>query len=179
MNRLSKDLETLDQDAAPECVFFIDVLLQSIAILGIVIYAIPIFSLLSIFIIFGYGVIGALYIVSSRDLKRLESVQRSPIYSLVGEILGGSVAIRAFGDAGRFTRHCLRLIDKTNRPFYMMWLANRWLSLRVDIFASLISFTVAIFLLFTPGIDAGLAGFALSYSIMLVDSVLWVVRVCE
>ncbi len=182
MNRIAKDMETIDQDTAADCVFFIDVLIQSVAILGIVIYAIPIFSVVSVLVILGYGTIGALYIVSSRDLKRIESVQRSPIYSLVGEILNGSVAIRAFGDAGRFVRHSLRLIDKTNRPFYMLWMANRWLSLRVDIFAALISFTVAIFLIGTPTIDAGLAGFALSYAIMLVDSVLWVVRVysmCE
>ncbi|KDN52874.1 hypothetical protein K437DRAFT_292771 [Tilletiaria anomala UBC 951] len=177
MNRLSKDMEAIDQEAAGDCVFFLDVFLQSIAIIGIVVFALPIFGALSIVIVGVYFAIGALYITSSRDLKRIESVQRSPIFTLVGEIIGGSVAIRAFGDAGRFTRHCLRLIDRTNGPFYFLWCANRWLSLRVDTFAALISFVVALFLLLTPGVDAGLAGFTLSYSIMLVDSVLWVVRV--
>lgn len=119
-SRLSKDQETVDQDIAPGLLFLCDCVLSSLAVLAVIIYATPAFAFAAIFIIILYFVIGALYIVSSRDLKRIESVQRSPIYTLTGEVLGGAVIIRAYGDAARFTRHCLRLVDKANRPFFFL-----------------------------------------------------------
>lgn len=176
MNRLSKDIETIDQDLSPQIIFFVDVTLQTAVILLVACYAVPVFTVFAILVVFLYWVIGALYVVSSRDLKRLESVSRSPIFTLVGEVLSGAVIIRAYGDASRFTRHCLRLIDKTNRPFYFLWAENRWLSLRVDALAMVVSFAMSLFLILTPTVDAPLAGFALSFTIQLVNSVLWVLR---
>jgi ABC-type multidrug transport system fused ATPase/permease subunit len=176
MNRLSKDVETIDQDVTMSLVFFIDVCLQSLVILLVACVSLPVFTIVAVIIIVLYWMIGALYIVSSRDLKRLESVTRSPVFTLVGEVLSGSVVIRAYGDASRFTRHCLRLIDKTNRPFYMLWCENRWLSVRVDCLATITSFIVAIFLVYAEHIDAALAGFILSFTIQLVNAVLWVMR---
>lgn len=176
MNRFSKDLEAVDQEIAPTFLFLIDVILQGAVILGVASYALPPMLLFSVFIVLVYAAIGALYIVSSRDLKRIESVQRSPIFTLVGEVLGGAVAIRAYGDAARFTRHCLRLIDKASRPFFFLWYENRWLSMRVDTFAGIVSFIVGLGLIWKPDVDAALAGFTLSFTIQLVDAALWTVR---
>ena len=72
------------------------------------------------------------YIRSSRDLKRLETVQRSPLYQLLGETLNGVVTIRAYGDERRFVEDNFRRIDTHNRPFIYLWATNRWLALRVD-----------------------------------------------
>lgn len=176
MNRLSKDVEMIDQDIATQFVFFVDVCLQSAVIMFIACYTIPLFTIVAIVVVLLYWIVGALYVVSSRDLKRLESVTRSPIFTLVGEVLSGAVVIRAYGDASRFTRHCLRLIDKTNRPFYYLWAENRWLSVRVDVLAAIVSLAMAVFLILNQDVDAALAGFALSFTIQLVNAVLWVMR---
>lgn len=176
MNRLSKDVETIDQDITMSLMFFVDVCLQSVIIMLVACYSLPIFTVFAVVIVILYWLIGALYIVSSRDLKRLESVTRSPIFTLVGEVLSGAVVIRAYGDASRFTRHCLRLIDKTNRPFYLLWCENRWLSVRVDGLAVITSFAVAMFLIVDERVDAAMAGFTLSFTIQLVNAVLWVMR---
>lgn len=176
MNRFSKDLETIDQEIAPTLLFLLNVMLQGIVILVVSSYALPPMTGFSVLILGVYGLIGAVYIVSSRDLKRIESVQRSPIFTLVGEVLGGAVAIRAYGDAARFTRHCLRLIDKSSRPFFFLWYENRWLSMRVDTFAGLVSLGVGFGLIWKQDIDAALAGFTLSFTIQLVDAALWTVR---
>ncbi|KAE8251675.1 hypothetical protein A4X06_0g2584 [Tilletia controversa] len=176
VNRASKDIEALDQEMGGGLLFLSEMILQTVAIFGIVIWANPYFIFIGIFILFAFFTIGSLYLGSARDLKRIESVTRSPIYSLIGEVLSGSVIIRAYADSGRFARHTLRLIDQTNRPFYTLWLTNRWLSIRVDTMAALTAMCTALFMILNPRVDAGLAGFTLSYTIQLVDTVLWTVR---
>ncbi|KAN0061178.1 Transporter of the ATP-binding cassette (ABC) [Thecaphora frezii] len=176
MNRLSKDVETVDQEMAVCLLFLVDCTLTCAAILMLICWATPAFILAAIVIIGVYYIIGALYLVSSRDLKRIESVERSPIYTVVGEVLSGCVTIRAYGDAGRFTRHTLRLVDKANRAFFFLWYTNRWLSIRVDVAGAFVAFLAAIFLLLNVDMEASLAGFILSYAITFVDSVLWIVR---
>ncbi|PWZ03754.1 hypothetical protein BCV70DRAFT_204462 [Testicularia cyperi] len=176
MNRLSKDIETIDQEMAVCMLFLLECSLTAVAILLLICWATPIFILVAAIVVCVYAVIGALYLVSSRDLKRIESVERSPIYTVVGEVLNGCVIIRAYGDAGRFTRHCLRLVDKANRAFFFLWYENRWLSIRVDVAGASVAFLSALFLLLRPDIEASLAGFVLAYAITFVESVLWIVR---
>ncbi|CDW99855.1 hypothetical protein [Sporisorium scitamineum] len=176
MNRLSKDVETVDQEMAVCMLFLLECTLTATAILVLICWATPIFLLVALIVVCVYTVIGALYLVSSRDLKRIESVERSPIYTVVGEVLNGCVIIRAYGDAGRFTRHCLRLVDKANRAFFFLWYENRWLSVRVDIAGASVAFLSAVFLLLRTDIKASLAGFVLAYAITFVESVLWIVR---
>ncbi|PWN22275.1 hypothetical protein BCV69DRAFT_257017 [Microstroma glucosiphilum] len=176
INRFSKDLETLDQEISGMFLFLIDRIIADVIILVVASYALPFFIVFAIFVIMVFTAIGALYIVSSRDLKRIESVQRSPIFTLVGEVLGGAVAIRAYGDAARFTRHCLRLVDKASRPFFFLWYENRWLSMRVDSSAGMVSIVMGLGIIYTKSIDAALAGFAFSFTIQLVDAALWTVR---
>ncbi len=147
MNRLSKDIETIDQEMAVCMLFLLECTLTGAAILVLICWATPAFLVVAAIVICVYWVIGALYLVSSRDLKRIESVERSPIYTVVGEVLNGCVIIRAYGDAGRFTRHCLRLVDKANRAFFFLWYENRWLSVRVDIAGASVAFLSAVFLL--------------------------------
>jgi ABC-type multidrug transport system fused ATPase/permease subunit len=64
----------------------------------------PAFIIAGIFISLIYFIIGKLYVNSSRDLKRIESVQRGPLYQHFGETLAGTVAIRAYGKERLFVR---------------------------------------------------------------------------
>ena len=49
----------------------------------------PIFLLVAVLICILYYWISGAYITATRDLKRIESVQRSPLYQLFGETLRG------------------------------------------------------------------------------------------
>jgi ABC-type multidrug transport system fused ATPase/permease subunit len=124
-----------------------------------------------------YTLIGAFYLRASRDLKRLESIQRSPLFQHFGETLSGVSTIRAYGDERRFVRENLQKIDDQNRPFFYLWACNRWLGFRVDIAGALVSFFAGVFVIIRVGkIDAGLAGLSLTYAITFTDNVLWLVR---
>ena len=72
-------------------------------------------------------------------------------------------------------RRGLYLIDRTNRAFLYLWLENRWLSICVNTLGSLVTFTT-VCLLLARDAEASLVGFTLSYSVMIVQTVLRIVR---
>lgn len=177
MNRFSKDLEAVDQEVAPVALGMIHSLASVIAIVVLITAITPGFLFAGVIISILYWLIGMFYLRASRDLKRLESIQRSPLYQHFGETLAGITTIRAYGDERRFVRENLAKIDMHNRPFFYLWTANRWLSWRVDVAGSLVSFFAGVFVIMSVGkIDAGLAGLSLTYAISFNDNVLWVVR---
>ena len=59
-----------------------------------------------------FFIIQRFYVSTSRQLKRLESISRSPIYSHFGESLQGSSTIRAFGMEKEFINQSQALVDK-------------------------------------------------------------------
>ncbi|CCG81763.1 ATP-dependent bile acid permease [Taphrina deformans PYCC 5710] len=177
MNRFSKDLETIDQEIAMVALGFIHDSLAIVATVVLISLITPGFLIAGIVITMMYSLVGAFYVRSSRELKRLESVTRSPIYQHFGETLVGITTIRAYGDELRFISDNLAKIDTNNRPFYYLWACNRWLSVRVDLGGALVSFFAAVFVILNvESLDAGLAGISLTYAITFTDHVLWVVR---
>ncbi len=177
MNRFSKDIEAIDQEVAPIAVGVLGCLFSIISIVVLISVITPGFLIAGFFITIIYFAIGALYLRSSRDLKRLESVQRSPLYQQFGETLSGIVTIRAYGDEKRFIRDNQNRVDKHNRPFIYLWATNRWLALRVDFTGALVAFFAGVFVILRMGsIDAGSAGLSMTYAVMFTENVLWLVR---
>ncbi|KAJ5176909.1 ABC transporter 7 [Penicillium canariense] len=177
MNRFSKDVESVDQEVAPVAIGMIHSLASVIMIVILISAITPGFLIAGVFITLVYTALGAVYLNSSRDLKRLESVQRSPLYQQFGETLNGIVTIRAYGDGPRFIVDNHRRINAYNRPHIYLWASNRWLALRVDWTGALVSFFSATFVLINVGkIDAGAAGLSLTYAVTFTENVLWLVR---
>lgn len=50
-------------------------------------------------------------------MRRLDSVTRSPLYSIYGETIAGVTVLRAFGAGSKFLRDMLRCVD-TVRPLF-------------------------------------------------------------
>ena len=72
------------------------------------------------------------FLKTSREVKRLDAVSRSPIYSSLSETLAGLVAVRAFGQAGNFQRRFLGRLDKNTRSYFAFICTSRWLGYRLD-----------------------------------------------
>ncbi|KAL4753658.1 hypothetical protein BDW72DRAFT_21058 [Aspergillus terricola var. indicus] len=177
MNRFSKDVEAIDQEVAPVAIGMLHSLASVIMIVILISIITPGFLIAAVFITMVYFALGAVYLNASRDMKRLESVQRSPLYQQFGETLNGIVTIRAYGDGPRFLVDNHRRINNYNRPHIYLWAANRWLAFRVDITGALVSFLTATFILSNIGrIDAGAAGLSLTYAVTFTENVLWLVR---
>jgi len=177
MNRFSKDIEAVDQEVAPVAVGVVHCAASIITIVALISVITPAFLFAASVISVLYFLIGRFYINSSRDLKRLESVHRSPLYQQFGETLSGMTTIRAYGDERRFIRENLTKINTQHRPFIYLWAANRWLALRVDVVGAMVGFFSGAFVVLSVGkIDAGAAGLALTYAVTFTENVLWFVR---
>lgn len=177
MNRFSKDIEAIDQEVAGTAIGTLHCLAAIIMIVILISIITPGFLIAGIFITIMYAALGAFYLSASRDLKRLESIQRSPLYQQFGETLNGVVTIRAYGDGARFILDNHSLINIYNRPYIYLWGSNRWLSFRVDVTGALVSFFAAMFIMLNVGnIDAGAAGLSMTYAITFTENILWFVR---
>lgn len=92
-----------------------------------------------------YVAIGKFFSRSSREIKRLDSLQRSFIYSAFGEQLGGMSTIRAFGLQEHFLRRLQRTSDRQMRSEYMIVATRRWLVLRLDSLGTVLVLGVGLF----------------------------------
>ncbi|WYZ38528.1 hypothetical protein EsH8_III_000442 [Colletotrichum jinshuiense] len=177
MNRFSKDLEAVDQEVAPIAIGVFGCALGILVTVVLISIITPGFLIAGVFITAAYWFVGAFYLRASRDLKRLESVQRSPLFQQFGETLSGMTTIRAYGDERRFIRENLSKINVQSRPFIYLWAANRWLAFRTDVLGDLVSFFAGVFIIISLGtVDPGSAGISLSYAIGFTENVLWLIR---
>ena len=65
------------------------------------------------------------YARTARQLKRFDSIKRSPLFNFFSETLSGVTSIRAYGCQERFVRHNDYLLDESQRLWYMVFTAQR------------------------------------------------------
>lgn len=177
INRFSKDLEAIDQDVAPTAVSVMSCALSLVVTVILISVITPGFLIAAAFIGVLFYLVSVFYLRASRDLKRLESVHRSPLFQQFGETLHGMTTIRAYGEERRFIRDNLSKINTQARPFIYLWACNRWLALRADLLGDLVAFSAGVFIILSLGkVDAGAAGMSLSYAMNFTENLLWLVR---
>ncbi|KAJ3561287.1 hypothetical protein NP233_g10282 [Leucocoprinus birnbaumii] len=119
------------------------------------------------------------YLATSRELKRLDAVSRSPIFAWFSESLAGLSTIRAFHQQAIFTQNNQHRIDRNQICYLPSISVNRWLAVRLEFVGALIILTVttlAMSTLITTGVNAGLVGLVLSYALNTTSSLNWLVR---
>ncbi|UYV79408.1 ABCC3 [Cordylochernes scorpioides] len=117
------------------------------------------------------------YVASSRQLKRLESITRSPIYSHFSETLTGVSTIRAYRSSERFATHSDNLVDVNQMCYYPSVIANRWLAIRLEFCGNCIVLFAALFATLGRGVlDEGTVGLAVSSAFQIINNLNWMVR---
>jgi ABC-type multidrug transport system fused ATPase/permease subunit len=176
VNRFSSDLSTID-GAATLTSFFLYSVVAAISVIVLICFITPVFLLPGTVIAYLFYAIGTYYLYTSRDLKRLNSVSRSPIYVQASEATNGVVTIRAFGSQERFLKENYDKIDDNNRPFLWLWATTCWLNARSEIIGASVGFCAGIVLVLARHrVDAGMAGLSLLQCLSFTHNVLWVVR---
>jgi ABC-type multidrug transport system fused ATPase/permease subunit len=177
VNRFSSDISTIDDEVSNGIQGLFGCVTTLTGIIVIISINMPIFLVAAFFIVIIYGVIGALYVPISRDLKRLNSNSKSPILNHFNESLNGLATIRAYGFQKRFLSKNLTNLDDNNRTFFLLWSTNRWLHWRVDVVGASVAFITGILVLQNWGlIEPGWAALSLTYSLMFTGNVVWFIR---
>jgi len=85
------------------------------------------------------------YVATAREIRRLDSVSRSPIFAHFSETLNGVSTIRAFSQQRRFIRENEARLDENQRAYYVSISSNRWLAVRLEFVGALVVFFSALF----------------------------------
>lgn len=177
LNRFGKDFEGIDSSLSDNfgrsTMYFISSIttIFTISFIG----GIP-FIIASILTGIFYYNVAKVYGQTSRDMRRLDSVTRSPLYSMYSETIAGVAILRAFGASSKFLRDMLRCVDTNSNPYYWLWGVNRWLSIRFNILSSVIMGAIALMAVLNGSISASLAGFALAFANTITNDLLFLVR---
>ena len=103
---------------------------------------------------------------SMRQLKRLESVSKSPIFSHFSETLNGVSTVRAYRVQGRFVQKMQYLVNENLTYYFPNNISNRWLALRLELLGNLVTIFAALFaVLGRSTISAGIAALSITYSL--------------
>ncbi|KAI8377534.1 multi drug resistance-associated protein MRP [Radiomyces spectabilis] len=186
LNRFSKDQHTVDEVLPRTFSGYFRVLFSVMATVFVIASSTPFFLILIIPLGFIYIYVQRYYLATSRELKRLDSVGKSPIYSHFQETISGVTTIRAYEQQPRFAFENEVKLDDNQRAYYPSIACNRWLAVRLEFMGSIIIFGAAIFavigVIYGSGssIDAGLVGLSVSYALNVTQALNWVIRsFCE
>ena len=176
LNRFSKDVDTIDNVLPMSMRFWIMMFFNVIAVIIVISYSTPIF--LSIVLPMGiiYYFIQKFYVATSRQLKRIESITRSPIYTHFSETITGQSTIRAYGDAQRFTTESETRVDYNQMMSYPSIVANRWLAVRLEMVGALIVLFAALFAILANDISPATVGLSISYALQISQTLSMLVR---
>ncbi|XP_051062713.1 multidrug resistance-associated protein 1 isoform X2 [Phodopus roborovskii] len=177
VNRFSKELDTVDSMIPQVIKMFMGSLFNVIGAVIIILLATPVAAVVIPPLGLIYFFVQRFYVASSRQLKRLESVSRSPVYSHFNETLLGVSVIRAFEEQGRFIHQSDLKVDENQKAYYPSIVANRWLAVRLECVGNCIVLFAALFAVISRhSLSAGLVGLSVSYSLQITSYLNWLVR---
>ncbi|EDV27232.1 uncharacterized protein TRIADDRAFT_10225, partial [Trichoplax adhaerens] len=177
LNRFSKDLSLMD-DKIP---FSLLHLIQSglycagVVILSAVVNPWILIPALLILVLFIF--VRRFYLHMSRDIKRIEAVNNSPIYSHLSSTLNGLITVRAYNKEEDFKETFVKYQDAHSQAWIIFIASLRWNAFHLDLLCDIfITCTAFAALLTSRNVDPGAIGLSLSYSILLLGNFQWAVR---
>jgi len=176
LNRFSKDMQVIDMQLAPT---FGQVMVMFFRILCSLYFIVAGSSL---WVLAAFPPIGVLYAAASRyfrastrELQRLESVSKSPIYAAFTEALNGASTIQAMDAIGRFERSQDQRFDTNLKPMFLLQASSAWFAMRLELFSNIIAGFAAVMCVVStdddtdPRTRAANAGLALTYAPLLTE----------
>ncbi|CAI8057972.1 Multidrug resistance-associated protein 1, partial [Geodia barretti] len=175
LNRFSKDTYIIDEVIPRSLRSFIFTFLSVMATLIVIVVTTPPFLVIIVPLLILYAIIQRFYVATSRQLKRLESTTRSPIYSHFQESVMGVSSIRAYRVQQRFVLQSEEQVDYNQLAYYPSICSNRWLAIRLEFMGNLIILFAALFVVIQRNyqeeikirINAGLVGLSISYALQV------------
>ncbi|KAI1315140.1 hypothetical protein EDD11_001245 [Mortierella claussenii] len=177
VNRFSSDIFSIDE-LMPWT--FINVILCGTSVFGTIIVigtTTPVFLAIVPPLIVVYLITQNYYLRTSRQLKRIDSVSKSPIYQHFSETLSGVTTIRALRANQRFVDDNAAKADLAANAYFSWVMANRWLQIRLEFLGAAVVLAAALFaVLSRSSLGSESVGLALSYALSVTMDITWLVR---
>ncbi|KAH9902793.1 P-loop containing nucleoside triphosphate hydrolase protein [Cubamyces lactineus] len=177
MNRFAKDVDTIDNMLGDAMRMFVATLANILGAIILIAIVLPWFLIAVGAVSVAYVWAALFYRASARELKRLDALLRSSLYSHFSESLSGLATIRAYGETDRFLAENRKRVDIENRAYWLTVTNQRWLGIRLDLMGILLTFVVAMLTVGTRfTISPSQTGVVLSYIISVQQAFGWLVR---
>lgn len=117
------------------------------------------------------------YVATAREVKRLDSAARSPLFQRFSETIDGVAVVRAFARQGEFERVFTSHLERQQSAYYCSVAVNRWLAVRLELVGTVIvALTAALAVAERDSADPGAVALAVSYALSVTQSLNWLVR---
>ncbi|KAI9385627.1 hypothetical protein POPTR_011G091200v4 [Populus trichocarpa] len=185
INRFAKDLGDIDRNVAIFVNMFmgqISQLLSTFVLIGIV-STMSLWAIMPLLVLF-YGAY-LYYQSTAREVKRLDSITRSPVYAQFGEALNGLSTIRAYKAYDRMASINGKSMDNNVRYTLVNMGANRWLAIRLETLGGIMIWFTATFAVMQNGradnqqAFASTMGLLLSYALNITSLLTAVLRLAS
>ncbi|KAH7971518.1 hypothetical protein HPB49_025390 [Dermacentor silvarum] len=177
LNRFSKDLDQADIQISLVVDCVLEQLSDVLGILLLITLYIPAFLPAVAPCALVYFVVQKLFVRTFRQLQRLESVSRSPVFNCIAETVPGVQTIRAYAVQRGFVAISDSLLERWISCAFHLMAAERWLTVRLNFLGNAVSLVTACLLVhgrdtFGPAV----IGLTLLYSLRLTDALNFLVR---
>ncbi|XP_019851290.1 PREDICTED: multidrug resistance-associated protein 4-like [Amphimedon queenslandica] len=110
------------------------------------------------------------YIKTARDIKRLEAIARSPIYSHLSMTLQGLSTIRSYSMQSVMIERMHQYQNQHTQAWYLFIVTSRWFSMRLDCFIFIFIATILFSSIsLAESFNSALISLSLTYAITLMD----------
>ncbi|XP_077967877.1 ATP-binding cassette sub-family C member 5-like isoform X2 [Styela clava] len=174
LNRFSRDMDDMDV-RLPQTMetFLIQAWLVVFSIISIVL-VFPAFIIVVIILALVFVYLYRIFRIAVRELKRIDNVTRSPLFSHVTSTVQGLGTIHAYKKTDAFIEKFDTLMDASTSPYLCYYSSMRWLAVRLDAMTISVTFLISLLVVLTTIYDIGVgettaayAGLALSYSVQM------------
>lgn len=176
LNRFSKDMGQVDEILPAVMMDVIQIFLSLGGIVIVIAVVNPLFLIPTLILVLIFYQLRTFYLKTSRNIKRLEAITRSPIYSHMAASLTGLSTIRAFGAqrvlVGEFDNHQ----DLHSSAFYLFISTSRAFGFWLDCFCIIYIGIITLSFFYFPPANGGEVGLAITQAMGMTGMVQWGMR---
>ncbi|KAJ7381467.1 hypothetical protein OS493_001605 [Desmophyllum pertusum] len=177
LNRFSKDLDEIDIHLPFNIEASTLNIVRILISIGMIATAFPWFLIGLAPLVVVFVLINRVFNRSSRQLKRMDGITRSPIYSHLTATVQGLSTLHAYNKMPEFNADFKNYLDKNTRPFFMFFCSQRWLAVRLDMLTiAIVSIAALMVVLIKGTLPPAFLGLVLTYSLRMTSLLQFTVR---
>eukprot|EP00066_Takifugu_rubripes_P022062 XP_011611328.1 PREDICTED: multidrug resistance-associated protein 1-like isoform X2 [Takifugu rubripes] len=177
LNRFAKEIDAIDCMVPEGLKMMLTYAFKLLEVCIIVLMATPFAAVIILPLAFLYACVQSFYVATSCQLRRLEAVSRSPIYTHFNETVQGVSVIRAFGEQPRFILQANKRVDFNQTSYFPRFVATRWLAVNLEFIGNGVVLAAAILSVMGRNtLSPGIVGLAVSHSLQVTAILSWIVR---